>query len=367
MVAHAELAAQTCLPGVTTFSTQAQIDSFSVNYPGCTIIEGDLIFNESAIYNLHGLSVLTAIEGDLYMEENNWLADFIGFDNLTYIGGDLHLDEPEQESLTGFESLQFVGGDLILNEANDMTNLEGLQSLVGIDGSLLITESAFRTLDGMSSLQYVGVNFIVEEAYNMVSFGNFPALDSVRFDLELRDNDSLQSVAGLLGLRYVGGRVEFMQNPMLNTLHGLDSIDHTQMGYLLLEDNDSLSFCSVKSICNYLLDGIGPSDVDFNTTGCNVESEITAICLMPPAPEPTGLDETDSDFLIWPNPASDWITWSGRPAVSSVTLFNTLGGAVRQSTAPSSGISVAGVPPGLYFLEAELRDGGQIRRSVLIH
>ena len=31
---------QSCLPGGITFTTQAQIDSFPINYPGCSEIEG---------------------------------------------------------------------------------------------------------------------------------------------------------------------------------------------------------------------------------------------------------------------------------------------------------------------------------------
>ncbi len=32
--------AQPCLPEGITFTTQAQIDNFQINYPGCTEIEG---------------------------------------------------------------------------------------------------------------------------------------------------------------------------------------------------------------------------------------------------------------------------------------------------------------------------------------
>ncbi len=31
-----------CLPEGITFTTQAQIDNFQLNYPGCTEIEGDM-------------------------------------------------------------------------------------------------------------------------------------------------------------------------------------------------------------------------------------------------------------------------------------------------------------------------------------
>ena len=42
-----------CLPEGITFTTQSQIDSFQVNYPGCTEIEGDLDLQGSGITNLN--------------------------------------------------------------------------------------------------------------------------------------------------------------------------------------------------------------------------------------------------------------------------------------------------------------------------
>jgi len=35
--------AQPCLPNGITFTTQGQIDSFPINYPGCTEIGGDVV------------------------------------------------------------------------------------------------------------------------------------------------------------------------------------------------------------------------------------------------------------------------------------------------------------------------------------
>ena len=35
---------QICLPNGITFTTQGQIDSFSINYPGCSVIGGYVLF-----------------------------------------------------------------------------------------------------------------------------------------------------------------------------------------------------------------------------------------------------------------------------------------------------------------------------------
>ena len=43
---------QSCLPQGISFTSQAQIDSFPINYPGCTEIEGPVTISGSNIKNL---------------------------------------------------------------------------------------------------------------------------------------------------------------------------------------------------------------------------------------------------------------------------------------------------------------------------
>ncbi|RLD23011.1 MAG: hypothetical protein DRI54_07895, partial [Bacteroidetes bacterium] len=45
---------QTCLPEGITFSTQAEIDNFQTNYPGCTEISGVVTIKGNNITNLDG-------------------------------------------------------------------------------------------------------------------------------------------------------------------------------------------------------------------------------------------------------------------------------------------------------------------------
>ncbi len=76
-----------CLPDGIVFTTQAQIDSFQINYPNCTEIEGDVKIDGDDITNLNGLNVLTAIGGYLWFKGNVVLTNFTGLDNVTSIGG----------------------------------------------------------------------------------------------------------------------------------------------------------------------------------------------------------------------------------------------------------------------------------------
>ena len=53
-----------CLPEGISITTQAEIDSFQINYPNCTDIEGDLWIHGNTITNLNGLNALTSIGGN---------------------------------------------------------------------------------------------------------------------------------------------------------------------------------------------------------------------------------------------------------------------------------------------------------------
>ncbi len=103
-----------CLPEGIVFTTQTQIDSFQINYPGCTEIEGDVGIGlplGTDITNLYGLNVLNTIEGDLIILCNSSITDLTGLDNLTSIGGNLTIIYNNAlTSLRGLENLTSIGG-----------------------------------------------------------------------------------------------------------------------------------------------------------------------------------------------------------------------------------------------------------------
>ena len=63
MIFQAALISQSCLPEGIIFETQSQIDSFQINYPGCTDIEGHVNIQGDNITGLDGLNVLESVGG----------------------------------------------------------------------------------------------------------------------------------------------------------------------------------------------------------------------------------------------------------------------------------------------------------------
>lgn len=78
-----------CLPyGNYHFLYQSQIDSFQIDYPGCTDLEGSLFIHQAGgggtgdFTNLDGLSVVTSINGILQIGGAHYLTSLSGIDNI---------------------------------------------------------------------------------------------------------------------------------------------------------------------------------------------------------------------------------------------------------------------------------------------
>lgn len=116
-----------------TFNSQADVDFFD---PTTTIINGNLHIGTSSISDitdLSNLSNLTAIEGDLFIFNNDDLTNINALSALLTIGGILHI--------LGNYSLR---------------NVDGLVSLTSIGESLWITNGGLENLDGLGNLTSVG-------------------------------------------------------------------------------------------------------------------------------------------------------------------------------------------------------------------
>ncbi len=96
---------QGCLPEGIYFNTQAQIDSFPINYPGCTQIEGGVDIWGDDITNLDGLNDLTSIGGSLNIHHAH-VANFAGLGNLSFLGGGLSIGV-QYNHPSGFPDLHY--------------------------------------------------------------------------------------------------------------------------------------------------------------------------------------------------------------------------------------------------------------------
>ncbi len=272
-ISHTIAFSQGCLPEGIIFTTQAKIDSFPINYPGCTEIEGYVAIYESWPYgsdinNLNGLNTLTSIGGNLTICGCDTLVTLTGLENLTTVAGDLRIDgNYAMTSITGLGNLTSIGGDYRIGccgcggspetpHGNPvLTSITGLENISSVGGDLVIGLNG--TLTGLTWL------------------GN---LTSIAGDLYICSNDSLTGLSGLENLSSIGGGIIIDGNDALVSLSGIDNIDEASMVNLKIVNNTSLSNCEVQSICDFLATPNGAVDIYSNAPGCNNPPEIASGC-----------------------------------------------------------------------------------------
>jgi hypothetical protein len=246
---------QSCLPEGITFTTQAQIDDFQVNHPGCTVIEGDVTIAGDDISDLHGISVLDSIFGNLDVKDNHLLSNMDGLDNLAYIGGYLFFYGNEGLiNLSGLNNLTTVVFEIYIWENPDLTSLIGLENLSFANSLNILWNGSLVSLSGLEGL------------------------DSIGEDMVLSYNDLLADLSGLARLTSIGGKLQIEANYSLTSLAGLENVNIQSISELFICFNQNLSDCYIQGICDYLADPKGIINVRYNATGCDNPPEIAESC-----------------------------------------------------------------------------------------
>lgn len=293
------LKGQSCLPSGIVVSTQAQIDNFPSNYPGCsnlagsiwikggvanldslsvlTHIGGSLIITDCTVLSsLEGLNQLTTIGGDLQVENNTALHSFIGLDQLASIGGNLDIQNSVFPSLNGLNQLTTVGGDFIVEGVisslmgldnlvliggnfempGHLTSLTGLEQLTVIEGDLSITGSSLTNLEGLNQINFVGGNFEMYGNDLLTSLNGLENLDSIGGYLIIRYNEALSDIQALTSLSHIGDLLSIHGNPTMTDLSGLGNLE-TIGTILVIGQQPGLT--SLQGLNN--LKSVGNSDI----------------------------------------------------------------------------------------------------------
>jgi hypothetical protein len=303
---------QSCLPDGITFTTQAQINSFQVNYPNCTQIEGDVTISGDDIYTLAGLNFLTSIDGNVAIYSNPLLTNLNGLNGLNTIGGNLsigiyesgfNLGNPALLNLSGLDNLAFIGGGLTIKGNSSLTSFEELGSLISIGdlieissnpvlvsltglnnidtvfGVVIISGNDFLTdLDGLNGLISVGQLDITGNS-SLISLAGLNNLTLIDWNLFIEFTEALIDLDDLENLQSIGHNIYIDGNQSLTSLSGLDNVEATSPDYILIIYNSSLYTCNLPFICDNLANPVGTIEIHDNATGCNSQEEVEAACL----------------------------------------------------------------------------------------
>ena len=354
---------QSCLPDGIEFTTQAEIDSFQTNHPGCTEIEGDVIIHGYDINNFNGLNVLTSFWGRLTIYGTANLTNLTGLDNVTSIAGLFIWTSDGLNSLTGLENITSVAGDIEIICNNSLTDLTGLDNLTFVGGSFGIHHNdSITNLSGLNNVVFIEGELVIWDNPSLTSLTELNNLDSVGGYLAIVDNDSLTSLAGLDNVTSIGGQLQITQNDALTNLTGLDNINAASINYLSITQNDLLSSCEVKSVCDYLANPSGYIVFSSNAPGCNTQIEVEEACGV-------GIPDItfSSVFSVYPNPAEKEIYISGnnKEIIKEVNIYNQIGQKVLHKTGITNTLDVSMLKQGIYVIEM-VSNERKIREKLII-
>jgi photosystem II stability/assembly factor-like uncharacterized protein len=307
-----------------SFATQSQIDSFPILYPNCVDIVGEVKIIGSLsgdIINLEGLSQINTIGENLYITRNAFLTN-----------------------LEGLNNLDSIGGSLVLYDNDSLTSLNGLNNLVTINGSLYIGRGLpaggsignpiLTNLIGLENLTYIGENLII--------YGN----------------TSLMNLEGLEKLTYIGEGLNIYSNVALSSLEGLKNVTSIYE-FVLIQYNDTLTTCEVKSVCDYLSIPSNVAYISENATGCNNEEEVEDAC------ESVVSINTiiEDEIRIYPNPTTGIVTATGIDG-GQVEVMNSLGNVLMKKEITFSGIDISELSDGMYFIRIQSGNQRIIKRII---
>jgi len=253
---------QSCLPDGITFTTQSKIDSFPINYPGCSEIEGSVTIYGDDISNLDELTLLTSIGHYLKIYNTSSLGNLHGLNHVVSIGGDLIIEENDLlNNLSGLIGLVHIDESLIIKENQSLTSLFGLNNLTTIGEDLSIGIGSYswtgnpllKNLSGLQSLTSIGNTLRVMWNHGLEDLSGIENLSYVE-NIKVSSNDSLLSLNGLQGVTNVNGFVMINWSEALNSLNGLNNL--TTAGKVILyrlKNLDDLSgFDRLTTVANDL-------------------------------------------------------------------------------------------------------------------
>lgn len=233
------LKGQTCIPNGITFSSQQSIDNFSINYPDCSEIGGDVIIGISAIRNFGGLKNIKHIHGDFVIQIFNEMEDFSGLDSLQSIGGSFRINlATDLINFNGLNQLREIGGAFIIKECERLQHFSGLEQLQSIGGTFSFGENqALTNVNGLNQLNRIGQNLIIKDNSNLSNLSGFDKLQKLGGFLEIDRNRALLTLNTFNQLDTLSGGLKISSNQQLVELNGFSNLKKVGGTFIILANS----------------------------------------------------------------------------------------------------------------------------------
>lgn len=261
---------QSCFPAGITFTTQQEIDDFMINYPGCTIIGGDVVITGLDITNLLGLSAISSIEGKLQIEDVFQLSNLEGLNNLSFIGENLGIVSTSIEDISALNNLTSGNRNLSIMNNPNLASLAGLENVTTVTAKVFISGNpSLSDLTGLGQLAFIGDFLVISSNSGLTSLNGLTSLTTIVGGLNVTNNDALFNLAGLENLTSIGSVFAITQNDALINLSGVNNLT-TIGGAFRVGSNELLeNFSGLEN-----LNSVG---LEFEVTFCPMLTDINAL------------------------------------------------------------------------------------------
>ncbi len=279
------LVAQNCIPTGLLFSSQGQVDSFSINFPNCTEVEGGLYFfggDDGDITNLDGLNQIVSIGENLHIQHVDSLQTLDGLSNLQSIGGYLDINSNfNLVDISGLNNLTAVGEGINISNNSDLSEINGFNQITAFNGNLYInsnnsltTVNGFNGIESIDRLVFIGNSMLT----NVIGLG---ALTVVNIHMRLTGNFSLGAFDACQQLQTIENYLDIIDNPVLTSLIGFGALTSIGTNFTI-ENNESLTnlsdFTNLTSVGgtykienNAFLQSLTPPNGVLTIVGENIE------------------------------------------------------------------------------------------------
>ncbi|NQV03439.1 MAG: T9SS type A sorting domain-containing protein [Bacteroidia bacterium] len=214
-----------------------------------------------------------------------------------------------------------------------------------------------------------GVTFTCQAEIDNFKINN-PDCRVIKGDVIISGSDII-NLNGLNVLTYIVGSLEIQNNNLLTSLSGLENIDPSSIEELWITNNPNLSFCAVKSICDYLVNPAGSIIIFNNAPGCNNPEEVEEVCHTI-----TSVSEANSSckFTISPNPFSGVVTLQfsiKENGLTTIDLYQASGIRIqrllKETKMPGTynlDVDLSDLQPGIYLVRMMTGDDLKVKKVV---
>ena len=228
-------------------NSQADIDNFATNYPGCTNLTAAFALQISdqgtgSITNLDGLAQLQSLSSLIIIQHNANLQSLSGLSNLIALPGSQTrlINNPQLANLNGFLALGSNGFSLALSQNTGLTSLGGLPSINTLSFLSIRESPLLVNLSGLDDINEIEIYLSIAGNSNLSSLDG---LQNIAFGnsltVQIIENDQLSSLGNLIASQSgQGNSLTIQGNDQLTSIAGLEGI--TNLSFLTIEENAEL-------------------------------------------------------------------------------------------------------------------------------